>query len=181
MTRGRSAGETRGLSLVELLVAVAVSGVVLAAAWGWAWQVVTAARAADAGAQARTAAAAAVRALSADLRGAAAVWAPQGRDPTASLALRLRRPDGGEATQVVVWDAARRVLWRNASGTYLAEGVTSFSVTYLDARGRQLPAFPESAARLPARLRLRLCVARTAAGRTATAVAVVEGAWPAQG
>ena len=39
--------------------------------------------------------------------------------------------DAAEEDVLIVWDPARRVVWRNASGTYLADHVTRFAVTYV--------------------------------------------------
>ncbi len=56
---------------------------------------------------------------------------------------------------LIVWDPARRVLWRKASGTYLADHVTRFAVTYYDEGGGVLsaadleaPAWPSRVARV---------------------------------
>lgn len=130
---------SRGVTLVELLVAVAIAGVVLAAAWGWLWNVAAVAVRAGDDAQAQTAAAAAVRALTEDVRRATAVLRPRlGRDPSRALEVRHDRLDRAPDDVVIVWDPYRRVLWRNASGTYLSDRVTAFSVAYILADGRRV-------------------------------------------
>ena len=37
------------------------------------------------------------------------------------------------------WDAARRVLWRKAPSSHVAEDVAGFSLSYFDAQGHALP------------------------------------------
>jgi hypothetical protein len=37
----------------------------------------------------------------------------------------------------IVWDPARKVVWRNASGTYVADHVTAFAVVYALRDGRE--------------------------------------------
>ena len=41
---------------------------------------------------------------------------------------------------VIVWDAVRRVVWRNASGTYIADHVRGFNVGFLLGDGRSVEA-----------------------------------------
>lgn len=131
----------RGVTLMELLVAVSVSAVALAAAWPWMWNAASAARAVDGRAQAATAASFAARSIANDLELTAALLPlPAGRQPGRSLHIEHRHP--GEAAEpiLIVWDPARRVLWRKAAGTYLADDVESFSVTYFDRHGVLAPA-----------------------------------------
>ena len=40
----------------------------------------------------------------------------------------------------IVWDASRRVVWRKAPGTYLADRVDAFSVCYSRPDGTRLAA-----------------------------------------
>jgi len=128
-----------GFSLVELLVASVIAGVVLCASFGWVWTVAGLARAEDDGAQAATLAAAASRAVSADVRAAVGVaQPPAGRDPSLSLCLVHDHTAAAAETVLIVWDPARRVLWRNASGTYLADHVSRFAVRYVLEGARRL-------------------------------------------
>ena len=128
-----------GFSLVELLVASIIAGIVLSASLGWMWSVAALSRAEDDRAQAATLAAAASRAVSADVRAAAAVCQPPaGRDPSRSLSLVHDHPASAVEAVLIVWDPARRVLWRNASGTYLADHVSGFTVAYLLEGARQV-------------------------------------------
>ena len=129
-----------GFSLVESLVAAAVAGVVLAAAFGWLWNVAAVAARTDDRAQAATIAAACVRGVAFEVRQAVGVAAPpSGRDPARALALLHDHPDSAAEDVLVVWDPSRRVVWRNASGTYLADHVTAFRVAYLLADGQTVP------------------------------------------
>lgn len=128
-----------GFSLVEVLVAVVIAGVVLSAAYGWLWNVAAFATRTDDAAQAATIASAVSRAIAGDVRAAVTVAAPPaGRDSARSLALVHDHVDVAPEAVLTVWDPARRVVWRNASGTYLADHVTRFVVSYGCADGRRL-------------------------------------------
>ena len=121
-----------GFSLVELLVASVIAGIVLSASLGWVWSVAALARADDDRAQAATLAAAASRAVTADVRTTVGVeQPPAGRDPSLSLCLVRDQPAAAAEAVLIVWDPTRHVLWRNASGTYLADHVSHFSVCYV--------------------------------------------------
>jgi hypothetical protein len=124
---------------MELLVAVSVSGVALAAAWPWMWNAASAARAVDGRAQAATAASFAARSIANDLELAAALLPlPAGRPPGRSLHIEHRHPGEAAEPVLIVWDPARRVLWRKTAGTYLADRVESFTVTYFGRDGSLL-------------------------------------------
>jgi prepilin-type N-terminal cleavage/methylation domain-containing protein len=127
-----------GFSLVELLVASSVLVVVLAAAYGWVWSVAALADGWDDRSQAETIAATAVRAVAADVDSAVAVGPPSGRDPSSSLLCARDRADVAPEEVLLVWDSARCVLWRNASGTYVADHITSFDVGYVLSDGRRV-------------------------------------------
>jgi len=130
----------RGFTLVELLVAAALASGMLAAAWGWLWTSAAAARRVDFDAQAATAQAFAARRLRADLLSCAGLCPPElGVCGPSRLTLLRRDPaSGDEEVTLVAWDPARGVLWRNAAGSYLAEGVTAFTVRYFTAAGEEL-------------------------------------------
>ena len=60
---------------------------------------------------------------------------------------------------LIVWDPARAVLWRKSSGSYLADHVSAFRLTYFDSGGRELagsdfalPEWPAGVARVCVRL-----------------------------
>ena len=126
-----------GFSLVELLVATAMAGVVLAAAYGWVWNVGSLAGTTDDRVQACTIAAALARSVTEDVGGAVKVTAPAaGRDPEGSLALVRDGVDEASEAVAIVWDPARGVVWRNASGTYVADHVRGFTVGFLLGDGR---------------------------------------------
>ena len=130
----------RGFSLMELLVAAAVAGVVLAAAFGWLWSLAAVAARTDDRAQAATIAAACVRGIAWKVRQAVGVAPPpSGRHPARALALLHHHPGSAAEDVLVVWDPSRRVVWRNASGTYLADHVAALRVAYLLADGRTVP------------------------------------------
>ena len=128
-----------GFSLVELLVASVIAGIVLSASLGWVWSVAALARAEDDRAQAATLAAAASRAVIADVRAAVGVrQPPAGRDPSLSVCVVHDHSAAAAETVLIVWDPARRVLWRNASGTYVADHVSRFAVRYVLDGARQV-------------------------------------------
>ena len=129
-----------GFSLVELLVAASLASALLAAAWGWVWTTSSAARRTDAVAQGATAQAFAARMLRADLAVCVGLCPPDlGVCGPTALALLVRDVQTGDERVVkVAWDPGRRVLWRNAAGSYLAEGVASFSVRYFECDGDEI-------------------------------------------
>ena len=161
-----------GVTLVELLIATCIAAVALAGAWGWVWNAGVAARAVGARAQASTADAYAVRVIADDLAQAAGLLpAPAGRLPSEAFSLVHEHPGEPTETVTVVWDRARRVLWRKASGTYLADQVSAFSVRYFTADGSELAGASlgtvQGLARV-ARLEVTVCAQRD--GRAAARV-----------
>jgi prepilin-type N-terminal cleavage/methylation domain-containing protein len=128
-----------GFSLVELLVATAVLAVVLAAAYGWVWSVGSLAGTTDDRAQASSIAAALARAVVEDVGAAVAVASPAaGRDPGGSLAVVHDGVEEAPEDVAVVWDPSRRVVWRNAPGTYVADHVRGFRVGFVLGDGRSV-------------------------------------------
>jgi prepilin-type N-terminal cleavage/methylation domain-containing protein len=128
-----------GFTLIELLVTAAVLAVVLAAAYGWVWSVGSLAGTTDDHVQASTIAAALVRTIREDVGSAVAVVAPAaGRDPARSLALVHDGVDEAPEGVLTVWDPVRDVVWRNASGTYVADHVTALSVGFVLADGQSV-------------------------------------------
>jgi len=137
-----------GLSLVELAVAVALASVVLAAGWSWFWSLHHASHRAAAGAELGTSLAYAQRMLSRDLRAATALGGGADSGCTQSAITLVVPADDGSAVPVLYsWDRQRAVVWRKAPGSYLADGVTAFSVRYFDAGGEELA--PPAADGLP--------------------------------
>jgi prepilin-type N-terminal cleavage/methylation domain-containing protein len=128
-----------GFALLEVIVATAIAGLVLSAAYSWLWNVAALAVGTDDDVQAATVAGAVGRALAADVRAAIGVTVPPaGRDPARSLALVHDHVDVAREAVLIVWDPVRGVVWRNASGTYLADHVTRFEVAYALADGRHV-------------------------------------------
>jgi prepilin-type N-terminal cleavage/methylation domain-containing protein len=126
----------RGFTLVELLIGASIAAVILSAAYAWLWNVGVFADGADDRAQAATLAAALSRAVVADINaGVGVVEPPSGRNPSRSLTLEHDHVAGALEAVLIVWDPARGVVWRNASGTYIADHVTRFAVAYALADG----------------------------------------------
>lgn len=129
---GRTSAKALGFSLVELLIAASLASILLAASWGWVWTTASAARRTDARGQDATAQAFAARMLRADLARCIALGTPdQGVCGPTSLTLVTRdAARGTDEIVTVAWDPRRGVLWRKATGSYLAEGVVSCAIRY---------------------------------------------------
>jgi prepilin-type N-terminal cleavage/methylation domain-containing protein len=129
-----------GFTLIEVLVAAAVTSVVLAASYGWLWSVAALARRTDDRVQATTLADAAARGIEGDVHASIGVTPPPaGRDPALSLTLVHHHTGTARESLLIVWEAARRVVWQNASGTYIADHIGSFSLSYCLRDGRVIP------------------------------------------
>ena len=128
-----------GVSLVELLVATVIAAVTLCGAWAWLWNVGVVSSATVDRTHAATAAAFAARCICDDLDVATALQVPPSAyGPDRALDLTHLHPGAAPEGVLIVWDPSRRVLWRKASGTYLADHVTRFAVTYYDGGGAAL-------------------------------------------
>ncbi len=126
---------------MELLLATAIAAVALGAAWPWLWTVATAARGVEARAQSETQAAYATRAIAEELRLAVNLQpVPPPLSPDRALHISHNHRGSGVESIVIAYDPSRRVLWRKASGTYLADHVTQFKVSYLNEGGEPLAA-----------------------------------------
>jgi prepilin-type N-terminal cleavage/methylation domain-containing protein len=139
--RRRSAA---GFSLVELLVATAVACVVLTAAWAWCWALCGCCRVGVESADAASTVAATRRLTTAELgESLGLVSAPSAPCSATALAFVVPSTDGAGTDLVTYgYDTARGVLWRKSPSSHLAEAVTSFQVSYLDALGRVVPPAP---------------------------------------
>lgn len=134
----RQARRVAGFSLAEMVVATALASFMLAMAWPWCLGVAArwsrcAVRADD-----QTTLASVRRVTTAEVRQAACLLrTPATACSAHSLAFAMRQ---GDAMTIVtyVWDQQRRVLWRKAAGSHLAEGVGAFAITYFDSDGHPL-------------------------------------------
>lgn len=142
-------GAEGGFTLVEVLVALVVAGLVLSASYGWVWGLGSLARGHDDRAQAGTIAAAAARSIADDVRAAVAVAPPSAPDPSRALTLVHDHVGAAREEVTIVWDPNRRVVWRNAPGTYIADHVTAFVVAYALQDGREADAVAMSPADWP--------------------------------
>lgn len=160
-----------GVTLIELLVATCVTAIALTGAWAWLWNAGGAAKGSAGRAQAATAAAFAVRSVADELGLATALSCPPaGMPPDRALCMEHRHDGVAAETVLVAWDPARRVLWRKAPGTYLADHVERFAVEYFRADGRRLEAADFAAAGWPRSVaRVAVTIDVTVGGRTARA------------
>jgi len=159
-----------GVSLVELLVATVIAAVTLCSAWAWLWNVGIASSATADRSRAATAAAFAARCISKDLDVAVALQVPPfAYGPDRALELIHLHPGAAPESVLIVWDPTRRVLWRKASGTYLADHVARFAVTYYDGNGAMLTPMDLEAPAWPSRV-----------VRVTVAVVVADGSGSAQ-
>jgi hypothetical protein len=130
-----------GLSLIEVLIAATLTCLVLAASFGWLSSVVSASDHAADHVEVSSSLAFARRLTTSELRQASALvavpTAPCGRH-TISFALPSVANDGTYDLITYTWDAGRNILWRKASGSYVAQGVTHFEVHYFGSDGREL-------------------------------------------
>lgn len=170
-----------GVTLVELLVATCVTAVALAGAWVWLWNAGATTNGSACRAQAATAAAFAVRSVADELGLATAlVSPPAGLSPDRAVCVEHRHDGAAVETVLVAWDPVRRVLWRKAPGTYLADHVERFVVDYFAAEGRRLGPADFAAAGWPQTVaRIVVTVEVAVDGRTAQAgrsVALMQAA-----
>jgi prepilin-type N-terminal cleavage/methylation domain-containing protein len=171
VARRRARRRGAGFSLIELLVATSVAAVVLTGGWAWCWTVSRSCAAGSERLDAGSSIAFARRLSTSELdQCAGLVTTPDARCSATSIAFIVPSGDGATELVTYVWDAGRRVLWRKASGSHLAEGVDDFSITYFDDQGRTLPIAPGAEPpmadlALVRRVELRLvvrCAAQTA-------------------
>lgn len=128
-----------GFSLIELLVAIALAGGLLASAWGWAWAVTGAGVRADDAHELRSALAYAQRTLGADLRAARRLAPEAGPGCTASaLTLHVVQDDAGARDVPIVFEPGRDLLWRLTSSCHLIDGVADCRFAYYDGGGAML-------------------------------------------
>ena len=158
--------------MVELLVATVIAAVTLCGAWAWLWNAGVASSATVDRTRAVTAAAFAARSISGDLELSAALQDPPAAyGPDRALDLTHLHPGAPPESVLIVWDPSRRVLWRKASGTYLADHVTRFAVTYYDESGAVMtPADLEAPAWLGRVTRVVVVVVVAAGNESAQAV-----------
>lgn len=127
----------RGFSLIELLVALCVGAGLLAATWSWAWTVAAAGHTTFVRSDALSTLAYARRCIVRDVRACeGVVSSPAPGSGRTLLALGTSASSTGAIRYS--WDAGRGVLWRSSTSTYVAEGVTTFSIRYFDAHGAEL-------------------------------------------
>jgi len=128
-----------GFSLVELLVAVAIAGVVLTAGWAWCWSVSGSSAAACARLDAASAVAFTQRLTTAELEECLGLVAASScRCSATSIAFVVPASDGDTELVTYVFDPGRRALWRKSPSAHLVEGADTFAVVYRDADSRIL-------------------------------------------
>lgn len=137
----------RGMTLIELLVAVCLACVLLMGAWPWCWTIVRSSQRTAEYAEAQSSLAFAGRLFTSEVRRAVALGDGAGNGCSVS-SVTLQVVDAATAqTQVVTYryDPARRVLWRKASGSYVADRLSACSFTYFAANGKQITTGPDGA------------------------------------
>ena len=135
----RLRGAPPGFTAIELLLACVIGGLALAAAWSWLYSSAAAGGREQRRLEAETSLAFVERLTAAELRRAALFLAsPAPGCSDHSVSFVVVGDDGTTDTVTYVWNPATRVLWRKASGSHLVSGVTSFTVSYLDAAGAEL-------------------------------------------
>jgi hypothetical protein len=117
-----------------MLVATAIAGVVLAGGWAWCWSVSSSCAVGAERIDAASSLAFARRLSANELRGSEGLVATSGAGCTTTAISFIVPAASGTAPELItyVWDAARRVVWRKAPGSHVAEGVDSFSISYFD-------------------------------------------------
>lgn len=165
-----------GFGLLELMIAVAIGGVVLAAGWAWCWSTTGACARVGNRADAATSIAFVRRLTSIEVGGAVRlVDVPDCGCGDHSVTVALSTIDA-RSLQLVsyAWDSRRGVVWRKASGSHLTEGAREFAVTYYDGDGEVV--LVPSAGRLTGD---GLAVVRQVGFRLSVAVGgqVVSDAW----
>ena len=130
----------RGFSLIELLVATAITAVILTGGWAWCWSLSGWCATSNERLDAASSLAFVRRLTSAELGECLGLVATSScRCSTTSIAFAVPASDGaGTELVTYVYDAGRRVLWRKSASAHLAEGVDGFSITCRDAQGRAL-------------------------------------------
>jgi len=136
----RPAGGASGFSLIELLVAVALAGVVTCAGWSWCWSVSRSCANARDRLEALSSIGFVRRLTTRELSAATRLLnTPSCSCTNNGLAFAVPTPDGRGLQEVTYgWNAARGIVWRKASGSHLVEGATRFDVCYADQAGRGL-------------------------------------------
>ena len=136
----RIAERSSGSSLIELLVAVALAGVVTCAGWSWCWSVSRSCANARDRLEALSSIGFVRRLTTRELSAATGLLdTPSCSCTNSSLGFVVPTPDA-RGRQVVTygWNAGRGVVWRKASGSHLVEGATRFEVGYADQAGHGL-------------------------------------------
>ena len=132
-----------GFSLIELLVATAITAVILAGGWAWCWSLTGWCASSSERLDAATSLAFARRLTCAELGECRALLADQTVPCSASgMAFAVPSDDGPE-TVTYSYDAVRQVLWRKAPSAHIVEGVEGFTISYFDAQGRPLAPAPD--------------------------------------
>ena len=128
-----------GLGLVELMVALAITGMLLAAGWCWLVDVQGSALHGVRAAEVYTGGAFARRLMVCELRRSTGLSSTGAGCSCHAVTFTVPAKDPLQAEVVsYVWDESRRLLWRKASGSYLQESVCDFSVQLWDADGKPL-------------------------------------------
>ncbi len=125
-----------GLTLVELVVVIALAGVLTSGAWAWLWSMQSAAVGMEDEAEARSGLAYARRTVLADVGAASRVVVGDAVACTPHcLGLQIVEDGDTPRTVVIQWNEARGTLWRDTPSCHLVGGVEDFQIAYLDQAG----------------------------------------------
>jgi hypothetical protein len=126
-----------GITLFEVMIAVALAACLLAAGWSWVFTVSASSRADVAVMEASSRMAFARRELTADVScGRLSAASPGcGSD---GLSLVVTHPGGAKELVTIHYDPTRQVVWRKTSSCHVVQGVLRFGVEYLDSGGEAL-------------------------------------------
>jgi prepilin-type N-terminal cleavage/methylation domain-containing protein len=170
-----------GMGLVELMVALAITSILLAVGWCWLVNVQGSTVHGATAAQVHTSGAFARRLMVSELRRSTGLSSANAGCSRHALTFTVPVKDEVQPDVVsYVWDESRRVLWRKAPGSYLQEDVSDFSVQLWDQDGRPLEpgaggVYADAALVSAARVRLCLTVERDGGPEESTVDVALRG------
>ena len=123
---------------MELLVAMSLASLMMAAAWAWLFSVTDVSAGDDARSEVESRLGFAHRLITGEVTSGTLVADPVGSCTRTCLTIAVTRLDNTSETIVYRYDQSRSILWRKSSGSHVAEGVRALSFEYLSADGEPL-------------------------------------------